>query len=200
MSDDPVQVSVAPDEGQNRLWGIPVLGIVVRSILVIPQAVLLFILGIGLYLFFLVNWIPILINGRMAGWGYALVGGYLRVSVRSSLYTLLVTGRYPPFALTGDHSMAVTIDAGEVQNRLWGIPFLGVAVRSILLIPHFLVIWVLSIAVALLSLVIWVPVLLNGRQAPAIVNLYAGFYRWLVRIVAYLFLLTGRYPPFSLRD
>lgn len=43
MSDYPVQVSVAPDEGQNRLWGIPVLGIVVRSILVIPQAVLLFI-------------------------------------------------------------------------------------------------------------------------------------------------------------
>ena len=42
--------------------------------------------------------------------------------------------------------MAVTIDAGEVQNRLWGIPFLGVAVRSILLIPHFLVILVLSIA------------------------------------------------------
>jgi hypothetical protein len=94
----------------------------------------------------------------------------------------------------------VTFERGESQNRLWGVPFLGVLVRWILLIPHAIAIWILSIVLALLFLVSWIPVLLNGRQASAIVDFTSGFYRWSTRVVAYGLLLTGSYPPFSLSD
>jgi hypothetical protein len=46
-----------------------------------------------------------------------------------------------------------------------GIPFIGVLVRWIALIPHFLVLIVLGIVVGILVLFTWVPVLLNGRTA-----------------------------------
>ena len=49
--------------------GIPIVGLMIRAILVIPQAIVLLFLGILVGLTVLVSWIPILLNGRMAGWG-----------------------------------------------------------------------------------------------------------------------------------
>jgi hypothetical protein len=197
MSDYPVDVTVAKDEGQNLLWGIPFVGLIARVILVIPHAILLVLLGFALYVMLFVSWIPILVNGRMAGLGYTIAGGYLRLSTRTSLYILLITGRYPPFGLSGDHSVAVV---SEIQNRLWGIPLIGIFVRGILLIPHVVVLALLGIVVWCVSLLSWLPVLVNGRQADSVVSLVGGYYGWLARVSAYGFLLTGRYPPFRLGD
>ncbi len=200
MSDYPVHVMVALDEGQNRLWGIPFFGLALRAIMVIPQAIILWFLAIGVWLLTLVSWIPILINGRMPSLGYAIAGGYVRLSTQSAMYVLLITGQYPPFGTAGDHPVTVTFDETERQNQLWGIPFFGIFVRWILLIPHFLVLAVLGIAVGCVSFFTWVPVLVNGRQADSLVTLFAGFYRWSARVGAYALLLTGRYPPFSFDD
>jgi hypothetical protein len=196
----PVHLSVGPDEGQNRLWGIPIFGIAVRWIILIPHLILLFFLGIGIYLFAIVNWIPVLINGRQASWGYSLAEAYFTLSARVGMYLSLVTGKYPPIGWSGDHPVNVSFERGEPQNRLWGVPFFGVFVRWILLIPHFIVIGILSIVVGLLFLVNWIPVLLNGRQSSAIVNFMVGFYRWTFRVLAYGLLLTGKYPPFGFGD
>lgn len=197
MPDHPVQFTVATDERQNRLWGIPYFGVVLRAILIIPQAIILWFLAIGVGLLLLVSWIPILLNGQMAGWGYSIIGGYLRLSTRLALYVVLITGRYPPFGLTGEHTVGLTFDETERQNRLWGIPIFGICVRWILLIPHFLILMVLGIGIALLVLVTWLPVLVNGRQAESVVSFFSGYYRWAIRVSSYSLLLTGKYPPFS---
>jgi hypothetical protein len=200
VSDYPVKVTYASDEGQNRLWGIPLIGAIIRSILVIVQVIVLIVLGLLLYVVLLLNWIPVLFSGRQAGWIYAVVGGYLRISTRIVAYILLITGRYPPFGPGGEHTVDVTFDESEAQNRLWGIPFVGVLVRLIVLIPHLFVLFFLTIVVGILSLFTWVPVLLNGRTADWVVRWIGGFYRWSIRVSAYAFLLTGKYPPFSLED
>jgi Domain of unknown function (DUF4389) len=198
VSDYAVNVHVPADSGQNRLWGIPIFGISVRAIMVIPQAIILFFLAIAMAVVFLVSWIPILLTGRMAAWGYAITGGYLRLAAQTALYVLLITGRYPPFGLSGDSPIDVVFDETEQQNRLWGIPFLGVWLRVILLIPHFIVLWLLGIGVGLLVIVSWIPVLLSGRQADSIVSYVGGYYRWAARVASYALLLTGKYPPFRL--
>jgi hypothetical protein len=198
MSDYPVQVTYAPDEGQNRLWGIPLLGLIVRSILVIPQVIVLAVLGIVMYFAMLVSWAPVLINGRMASWGYTLFGGYIRLTTRISTYVVLLTGVYPPFGPGGDHTVNVTFDETEEQNRLWGIPIVGIVVRWFALIPHFFVLFFLGIVAAVLGLFSWLPVLMNGRTSDWVVRWIGGFYRWTARVTAYALLLTGKYPPFSL--
>jgi len=196
-SDYPVNVSFIVDD-QNRLWGIPLVGLVIRSILVIPQLIVLWVLGFVSAILLLINWIPILVSGRQASWAYTVMGGYLRLAARVAAYVLLVTGRYPPFGPGGEHTTDVSFDESETQNRLWGIPVVGIVVRWIILIPHFIVLWLIGIVVAFMILVSWVPVLVNGRQADVIVQWVGGFYRWYVRLAAYLVLLTGRYPPFRL--
>jgi hypothetical protein len=199
MSDYPVHLTVPNDPGQNRLWGLLWFGMFVRAIVVIPHLIILFFVGIGAWLLTFVSWIPVLLNGRMASWGYQVIGGYLRLSARASLYVVLATGAYPPF-WTGDHAVSVEFDENEEQNRLWGIPIFGILVRVILLIPHFIVLWILGIAAAFVVVFAWVPVLVNGRQADSVVRFLSAYYRWALRVSAYTLLLTGRYPPFSLDD
>jgi hypothetical protein len=194
----PVKVDVPRDPGQNRLWGIPFIGVAIRGILLIPVMFVLFFLALIVSILLLVSWIPILFTGRQAPFIYQLVGTTIRLSIRAALYALLTTGRYPWF--NPDHPVTLTFDEYEQQNRLWGIPILGILVRVILLIPHFFVLWVLGAIVGLLVLIMWAPVLVNGRQADSIVDFVGGVYRWGARVSAYSLLLTGKYPPFRLND
>ena len=196
----PVDVTFPRDKGQNRLWGIPFVGLVIRSFLVIPQLIVLIVLAFVMWFVLLINWIPVLVMGRQAGFAYAIVGGYLRLSTRVAGYVLLLTGRYPPFGPGGEHPIEVRFDESERQNRLWGIPLVGLWIRWLLLIPHWIVLALISIVVGFLILVSWVPVLINGRQAGVIIQWIGGFYRWAIRVWSYAFLLTGRYPPFRLED
>ena len=196
----PVNLTIAPDEGQNRLWGIPFFGILARSIIVIPHLIVLFVLGIGLSLLAFVSWIPVLLGGRQAGWAYAVAEAYFTVWARVMVYLSLATGAYPPFGWTGAHPVTVSFDRDETQNRLWGIPFFGVFVRWILLIPHGIVLGILGIVLGLLYVVTWIPDLVSGRQAPAIVSFIGGVHRWSIRVTAYGLLLSGTYPPFGFGD
>ena len=198
MPDYPVVLTYAPDQGQNRLWGIPLLGLIVRAILVIPQGIVLAALGLVMYLVILVNWIPILVNGRQATWIYTVAGGVLRMSGRVTAYVLLMTGAYPPFWIEGEHPVNLTVATGEEQNRLWGIPFVGILVRFCLLIPHLIALTILGFVIGILALFTWVPVLVNGRTSDWVITWIGGFYRWSVRVYSYALLLTAKYPPFSL--
>jgi hypothetical protein len=122
-------------------------------------------------------------------------------STRLSAYLTFMTPTYPPFSLSGDdHPVNVRFDEGVRINRLWGIPLLGILVRSIILIPHFILLWLLGILAAFLWLFTWVAVLILGRQADLIYTVIGGLTRWWFRVVAYLLLMVDRYPPFSLGE
>ena len=52
------------------------MGLAIRAILVIPQAIVLLILGLAIGFVTLFSWLPILINGRQAEFIYTIIGGY----------------------------------------------------------------------------------------------------------------------------
>jgi hypothetical protein len=186
---DPAKTSM------NRLWGIPLLGILARGILAIPAFVILAVLGFLTYFVTFVSWIPVLFTGRQAGWIYAVIGSYLDWAWRTTTYVYLLVGGHP---LSGDFGARVELDRTQHFNQLWGIPVIGLLIRWFVLIPHFIVLGILGIVAGFLLLVSWIPVLAYGRQADVIVRLMGGFYRWYLRVVAYLLLVASPYPPFSL--
>ena len=197
----PVNVSYDREASINRAWGIPVIGQLIRWILLIPHFIVLMLIGIVAAIQILVAWIPVLILGRFPGWGYRWIGGLLSYNLRVTAYLLLMTPTYPPFSLSGDdHPVSVRFDEGVRINRLWGIPIIGQVVRAILLIPHFIVLWLLAILAVILMWFVWAPVLFLGRQADLIYTLVGGLYRWQLRVSAYLLLMVDRYPPFTLGE
>jgi hypothetical protein len=197
----PVNISYDRVASINRLWGIPIIGVAVRWVLLIPHFVVLFLLGIVAAFQLLFTWIPILLLGRFPGWGYRWIGGLLGWTYRVQAYATLMTPTYPPFSLDGEgHPVVVRFDEGVRINRLWGIPLLGLFVRALLLIPHYLVLALLAILVAFVAMFTWIPVLLLGRQADFVYTVVGGYNRWLLRVNAYLLRMVDRYPPFSLGE
>jgi hypothetical protein len=197
----PVNVSYDRSARFGRLWGIPLLGWWVRAILLIPHFVLLWLIGIVAAFMMLVTWIPVLLLGRFPGWGYRWIGGLLGWGLRVQAYLTLLSSTYPPFSLSGEgHPVSVRYDEGVRINRLWGIPILGLVVRGIILIPHWIVLWVLAILAFILLWFTWVPVLFLGRQADVIYTIVGGYNRWSLRVMAYFLLMVDRYPPFSLGE
>ncbi len=211
-----------PPDGRHRFWAIPVLGGLAKLIILIPHFVVLSLLAILFSptlslstvpnsdngaavqfpvagLAFLVLWFPVLAAARMPTWGYAMVGGFLRWSTRVAAFVLGVTDRYPPFSMhSAEHPMQVAIHIPETNNRWWAFPVFGFYVKQIVLIPHFICLVAIGIAVFVLWMVMWIPVLIAGRYPAGPYHLASGWIRWGLRVSAFQAGLTDRYPPFSL--
>jgi len=122
-------------------------------------------------------------------WNLALT----RFSTRVAVYLALLRDEYP----SADDEQAVHIqipypDAKQELNR-W-LPL----VKWFLAIPHYVVLWFLSIAAFLCVIIAWFAILFTGRYPRSLFDFVVGVFRWWLRVAAYAFLLTtDRYPPFG---
>ncbi len=198
----PTQLTVTDARQLSRLWGIPLVGQLVRLVLVIPHLLLLAILQIGFLLVILLGWIPILLLGRVPRIQASICTSLLNRSARVFGYGfLLMPGAYPNLGSGGTSPVAVTINAaGRSMNRVWGIPLFGWIVRLLVTIPHFIVLFLGWIVGGLGFILLLLAILILGRYPRWAVSLYGGLLRYQTRIGAYLYLLPVPYPPFSFRN
>jgi len=88
----------------------------------------------------------------------------------------------------------VAVDAPAAQRRP------TVALRLLLCVPHLLALIVLGAAALVVAVSGWLAALVLGRLPPYAARFLSQYLRWQTRVLAYLFLLTDAYPPFSLHD
>jgi hypothetical protein len=72
--------------------------------------------------------------------------------------------------------------------------------RPLLVIPHYIVLYALGIAVEIVAVICWFAALFTGRLPDGLADFLVGWLRWSTRVFAYVGLLTDRYPPFTLTD
>jgi hypothetical protein len=192
----PVGLTVGRAETSSRFWAIPIIGLTVKVIILIPHLIILYVLGGVSGLAHLFIWIPVLFTGKYPTWGFSLTAGVLRWSMRVARYIYGLTDEYPAFSF--DAPGDIEIAYPESSSRLWAIPIVGIFIKEIILIPHFIVLYVLSLAAGVCHLVIWIPVLFTGRYPDWGYQLTNGVVLWSTRVFAYFLGLTDRYPPFSM--
>jgi hypothetical protein len=193
----PVQVIVTDERELNRLWGIPVFGQLVRGFLAIPHIVVLQVLGFVTCIWFLVGWIPILLNGRVPAIMVKPLIEYIHRGNRVAGYAMfLMPGEYPPLepGVPGPTDVEFDLESLEI-NRLWGIPFVGLIVRILCVLPQLIVLSFAAILIVLSLFVLWIPILVSGRYPEWAVSLYGSFLRYGARVQAYILLLPLPYPP-----
>lgn len=193
----PVQITFDRGQAVNRLWGVPILGLALRWFLLIPHWLIVTLLTSLTAYTLLVSWIPILLLGRLPRWFSTLYVTTYRWTTRTTAYGLLMTGPYPPFSLNTPYPADLIVTPGEHLNRLWGIPLLGLMTRAVLVFPQLIVLGVLSIAIYFAMLVIWIPVLLNGRFPQLGYDLFGGYLRLVVRASLWTLLMPLPYPPIT---
>lgn len=95
VADYPVHVSIQPQlDGRNRLT------VFFRLFMVIPSAIVLYILLVIASILVFFGWLIALLSGSVPGGIHNFVAGVLRWWVRLTGYMYLLTDQYPPFSLS----------------------------------------------------------------------------------------------------
>ncbi|MGH2952207.1 MAG: DUF4389 domain-containing protein [Solirubrobacterales bacterium] len=71
-------------------------------------------------------------------------------------------------------------------------------VKWLLAVPHYIVLFFLIIGVLFAKIAAFFAVLITGRYPEGIFSFVSGVLGWSWNVTAYVYLLTDRYPPFSL--
>jgi len=70
-------------------------------------------------------------------------------------------------------------------------------VKWLLAVPHFLVVYALSLVASVITFIAFFAILFTGRYPEGMFRFVVGVYRWSANVIAYVVLLRDDYPPFS---
>lgn len=136
----------------------------------------------------------ILFRKKYPRWWFDWNQELARFTGRVHVYLTLLDDRYP----STDEKQSLTLDLRypDAQTELRrGMPL----VKWLLAIPHYIVLFVLSVGVFLAVVLAWFAILFTGRYPRGLFDYVVGVQRWFVRVAAYALLLTtDEYPPFRL--
>ena len=136
----------------------------------------------------------LLFRRKYPRWWYEWNLQLTRFTNRIAAYLVLMDDRYP----STDEQQAVHLDfpyPDAERDLSRGLPL----VKWLLAIPHYVVLFFLSIGALFAAIFAWFAILFTGRYPRSLFDYIEGVIRWHNRVGAYAFLLiTDRYPPFSL--
>ena len=138
----------------------------------------------------------ILFRRKYPRWWFDYSLELARFTTRISAYLYLLRDEYP--ATDEEQAVHLEIAYPDVERDLnhW-LPL----IKWLLAIPHYIVLWLLSIVQMVVVIIAWFAILFTGRYPRGMFDLVVGVMQWSLRVQAYAFLLTtDRYPPFSLRQ
>lgn len=142
-------------------------------------------------------WLPLalmlLLRRKYPRWWFDFLLELNRFQARITAYLSLLTDLYP--STDEEQSVHLELDYPDAQQLNRFLPI----VKWLLLIPHYVVLVVLSVIGLLGVIFAWFAILFTGRFPRFVFDYLVGVHRWGLRVTAYGFLLiTDRYPPFRL--
>jgi len=179
----PVLVAFAGPAPQSRLT------VLFRIFMVIPQLIVLWLLGVAAMVVVIIGWFGALFTGRLPVFAADFLTGYVRWLTRVYAYMFLLTDVYPPFTLDdADYPVRVAVMPGRL-NRL------AVLFRFFLLIPCWIVQAIVAYgAFTIVQFVSWLIVLISGRMPEALHQALAAALRYQIRTLGFALMLTSTYP------
>ncbi len=180
-----------------------------RGILVIPVLVLLAMLthsassstddfrslaAVGGFIF-LPTLLLLLFRHRYPRWWFDFNVNLLAFTYRVLIYFYLLRDEYP--STEDRQALLLQIPYPDAKQDLSrAMPL----VKWLLAFPHYLILAVLVIGVAIATLIAWFAILFTGRYPRGLFEFTVGVLRWSTRVSCYAVLLTtDKYPPFRLK-
>jgi len=138
-------------------------------------------------------WATVLVKGRIPRWLFDFQVAVQRFTYRAYAYVGLLTDQYPAFE--GEWLLNYEVDYPERISR-WRLLFWKV----ITALPHFIVLFFLSLASLFVIFISWWAILFTGQFPRGLHKFVVGVMRWGARVTAYVESLTDVFPPFSLEE
>ena len=209
--DYPITLAVEYPERLSRLTTF------FRLFMLIPQYIVIVFITIAAYVIMFLSWWAILFTARYPEVFFNFITWWLRWYARFGGYALLLTDKYPPFSGREEASYPIIFGVeppgklsrlttffrfpiiptymwilGEGWKLLWQ-PSPGMPMA----IPHYVVLWFISIAACVILFLSWWAILFIGRYPRVFFDFITWWFRWSMRVAGYVYLVTDKYPPFS---
>ncbi len=187
----------------------------IKWLLAIPHYIILIFLWIAFCVVWVIAFFAILFTGKYPRSLFDFNAGVLRWSWRVGFYSYqaLGTDKYPPFTLKSvDYPADLEIPYPEKLSR-------GLVLVKwwLLAIPHYFVVaffqggwysWEFyhgweyegNGLIFVLVIIAAIALLFTGKYHQDIFKIVIGLNRWSYRVIAYVTLMTDKYPPFRLWD
>ena len=94
-------------------------------------------------------------------------------------------------AAPGSYPLTFDVEYAQEQSR-WLI-----FVRWLLAIPHFIIVYALSVATGVVTFVAFFTILFTKKYPKELFEFVVNVNRWSANVTAYVLLLRDEYPPFS---
>ncbi|MEU5959491.1 DUF4389 domain-containing protein [Streptomyces sp. NPDC047525] len=172
----------------------------VQWLLAVPQLLIAYVLSLLRGVLTFIAFFTVLFTRRIPRPLFDAIAMTFRYEWRVASYALFLREDYPPFdfqSASGDDGLdphtVVTFTYPERMSRWQPL------IKWLLAVPHYLVLFLLSIAAMASVIVGFFAVLITGEYPLGIRDFVVGVYRYNLRVQAYVGLLTDSYPPFSLQ-
>jgi hypothetical protein len=178
-----VRMLLDDDRRRSRLT------VLFRFLLFLPHLVWYLLWTVAVVLAVIVSWVLTLATGRTPEALHRFLAAYVRYDMHIFAYLFIVANPFPGFTGTaGTYPVDLDLDPPARQNR-WVT--LG---RLLLAIPALVVSSGLTSALFIVGIFGWFASLVLGRMPEGLRNLGAYALRYSAQTLAYLYLLTDRYP------
>ena len=141
-----------------------------------------------------VAWLALLVEGRLPAWLHRFLAAYVRYVGQATAWFHLLSGRYPDPLHTLAHPFAIDVPERPRQPRLITLVRIALALPALVLASVFRV--VLTVA----AIGAWFTGLLLGRTTAGLQELGIFCLRYELETVAYVLLLSARYPRIAPPD
>jgi len=137
----------------------------------------------------------LLFRQKYPRWWFDWNLAFTSFSYRVSVYILLLRDEYP--STDEEQAVHLSIPYPDAQQLNRWLPL----VKWLLAIPHYVVLFFLTLAVIVCVVIAWFAILFTGVYPRGLFDFVVGVLRWFVRVTAYAFILTtDEYPPFRLSE
>ncbi len=165
-----------------------------RPILAIPHLIWVALWGVVTVITAVIGWFVVVVRGRMPLWAHHFIARYIRYVTHVYGYAALVVDQYPRFFGADAYPLDAAIPAPAEQNR-WQAGF-----RLILALPAMIFAQVLQDVLIVVVVFSWFMILVTGRQFDGLTHIATWIIRVQVQTLAYLGLLTERYPRIDIEQ
>jgi hypothetical protein len=165
--------------------------IFVKWILAIPHLIVLSFFSMLVSIIVWIAWFVILFTRRYPESLHELVLTYMRWTANVNAYVLLQRDEYPPF---GEGAYPVRLELPFPADLSRWLIF----IKWLLVLPAVFVYGFVGFAMGVGVFIAWWCILITGRMPKGLFDFITGVTRWGYRINAYTWLMTDKYPPFSL--
>jgi len=188
-----------------------------RLFMLIPQVFVFIFVSIAAWFIMFLSWWAILFTAKYPEVFFNFVNWWLRWGARLTGYTYLLTDKYPPFSGREEPGYPVVLQVetpGELSRltSFFRFPIVPMPTLSLgkgweimwqpsagmpMTIPHVIVLYFINIAGFFILFLSWWAILFIGRYPKVFFDFITWWFRWGMRLYAYSYLVTDKYPPFT---